>query len=481
MNITNNYTYDSKYTKILEPKNKCVVKDGIGFNSSLNGCANIILYCVQKIDDLNFELNNLKTDQIVDLLETNPQYSGNFKKFNLFKDTNVLNKSSINYNFNLLRQSTWSSGQNVFSIDISIINNSEYYNIYTLNYLDNNTYIGTYIIISNESKDLLNYIGFKNYENINYKNDESLQIIVNKYSVIYKLNQFISINEIKPTFRVIQDKDRYDAINSIYMNSLKCIKINSIYLYNSITEGNRTTDKPIKLVSYYDIYYWLFNYFTSIKLSGDGFYCIGLLTNKFSSIDEINLFKQNLASIGIIGNNDIMFSYLSLYDLSYTDINNDKNIINDIYNKYISIKYSDISYKLSSDPNNTIIAPKDSLFSLYELGKNISGNIGISDYYIEIYNDNLQTIEKLPGKSINLSITDNNIKYNYFTLYLIDKSYTYIITDFILNTEFYISNPYYESYRRFIRKNFYEYTNQSNIDNNIEFNTNFNNINYQII
>lgn len=461
---TNNLNFESDYNINLSQNFTCTSINGTGFNIELNGFANIEMYIFIERGNLDYKSQNLTSDDIHNNILT----SQDCIKFNLFEDSAVLNQSSINYYFgNIIRNSTWPSSQNAFSVDVSNSGENTIYNIYTVSYKDGTNFIPTSILLKKEGIPLLNYMGFKKFIDVN-TND----IGDEEYIIIKKMCQFREIIFQPPKFTVSENMIDYSYIENIYLNSLKFLRIKDIWLYKQITGE---TSFGNTLLSYYDIWKFLLKYFNSVEMKGDGFKCFDLLLSP--SDTNYNQLLISLAGLGVIGNNKIMFNINSLYskDTIYDWLSSDKTLSSDeldeiLYSQYIIGISDTISFQLkNSIVTYNILKNFYSFNTFLNMGENLI--IEKKNYKLECSDKNINIT------SYSVPLSDGYLQDIYFTIYIANElSYTNE-----LNVDF--KSYYYiniNSYVRYIKYHFDKFYNVDDKSTLIIFDKNYNNIKYLI-
>ena len=229
---TNNLLYTTNNDVDLMTNLTLTSFNGIGFNVDINGYVNIDLYVFS--GELISNSPNATSDEIYDMISSG-SYESLFRHANLFSDSMVLNQSSINYYLNdVLKSLYWDDAQtkHALSIDIASSGENTIYNIYPVSRISGSQ---AYMFIKRESIPFLNYIGFKEFIDINF-NDSGNE----DWMMIGKMNQFRGIIFQPPRFVIKSDLIDYAQISNVYFNSLKFIKIFDQNVMNALNAIDNT-------------------------------------------------------------------------------------------------------------------------------------------------------------------------------------------------------------------------------------------------
>ncbi|MBR1988037.1 MAG: hypothetical protein IKA36_03250, partial [Clostridia bacterium] len=162
---TNNLLYTTNNDVDLMTNLTLTSFNGIGFNVDINGYVNIelIVFSGELLKNGSFDTYN--SDELYNIVASGDAYATSVRKTKLFYDSMVLNQSSINYYLNdVLKSLKWEDDRHALSIDIASSGENTIYNIYPVARVADEK---AYMLIKRESIPFLNYIGFKEFVDIN--------------------------------------------------------------------------------------------------------------------------------------------------------------------------------------------------------------------------------------------------------------------------------------------------------------------------
>lgn len=447
--------------------------NGIGFNVDINGYVNIDLYVFS--GELLNGSTNATSDDIYSMIKSG-SYDSLIRHATLFSDSMVLNQSSINYYLNdVLKSLYWDDAQtkHALSIDIAASGENTIYNIYPI---AKTIGIKSYMLIKRESIPFLNYIGFKEFVDINL-NDSGNE----DWMMIGKMNQFRGIIFQPPRFVIKSDLIDYSQISNIYFNSMKFIKILDPKVMNALVaiDPSISTDS---LVSIYDVLKFMKTCFYSAEIVGDGFICKQLatynqlptsITSNFPTLKDLRL---SLAGLGLVGNSYCMFNVNSFYT---------NEVLVDFLSKEIQTPNP------SSDEINLEMCKQAFLYTPETMSFTINKNLYTWTANIYSFNDlpmsaNVKAgIEKLylNGSEIPIivysatNIGEDSVRNDMFTIFAAQQLSYKNMLDIKFTSVYFLNN---KQYVRFIPQRFARFYNEESTTQTIIFDSNFSNIRYLI-
>lgn len=470
---TNNLLYTTNNDVDLMTNLTLTSFNGIGFNVDINGYVNIDLYVFS--GELISNSPNTTSDEIYDMISSG-SYESLFRHANLFSDSMVLNQSSINYYLNdVLKSLYWDNTQakHALSIDIASSGENTIYNIYPVSRISGSQ---AYMLIKRESIPFLNYIGFKEFIDIN-SNDSGNE----DWMMIGKMNQFRGIIFQPPRFVIKSDLIDYAQISNVYFNSLKFIKIFDQNVMNSLNAIDNTIALD-SLVSIYDILKFMKTCFYSAEIVGDGFICKQLaqynelpasITTYFQTQKDLRL---SLASLGLVGNSACMFNVNSFYtnevlvDFISKEIQTPSPTTDEINIEMYKQAFLYIPETTSFTINNNLYTWAVNFYSYNDLPSSANVKAGLET--LNITGMNIPIIV-YSATNIGEEMTKNNL----FTLFAAQQLSYKNMLDINFTSVYFINN---KQYVRFIPQRFATFYNEESDTQTISFDPNFSNIRYLI-
>lgn len=470
---TNNLLYTTNNDVDLMTNLTLTSFNGIGFNVDINGYVNIDLYVFS--GELISNSPNATSDEIYDMISSG-SYESLFRHANLFSDSMVLNQSSINYYLNdVLKSLYWDDAQtkHVLSIDIASSGENTIYNIYPVSRVSGSQ---AYMLIKRESIPFLNYIGFKEFIDIN-SNDSGNE----DWMMIGKMNQFRGIIFQPPRFVIKSDLIDYAQISNVYFNSLKFIKIFDQNVMNALNAIDNTIALD-SLVSIYDILKFMKTCFYSAEIVGDGFICKQLaqynelpasITTYFQTQKDLRL---SLAGLGLVGNSACMFNVNSFYtnevlvDFISKEIQTSSPTTDEINIEMYKQAFLYIPETTSFTINNNLYTWAVNFYSYNDLPSSANVKAGLET--LTITGMNIPIIV-YSATNIGEEMTKNNL----FTLFAAQQLSYKNMLNINFTSVYFINN---KQYVRFIPQRFATFYNEESDTQTISFDPNFSNIRYLI-
>lgn len=475
---TNNLLYTTNNDVDLMSNLTLTSFNGIGFNVDINGYVSIELVIFSGELLKNGDFDTLDSDTLYNTISSNSGYETTVRKTKLFYDSMVLNQSSINYYLNdVLKSLKWEGDRHALSIDIASSGENTIYNIYPVSRVEGEK---AYMLIKRESIPFLNYIGFKEFVDIN-PNDTGDE----DWMMIGKMNQFRGIIFQPPRFVIKSDLTDYSQISNVYFNSLKFIKIHDQNVMESLGEIDSSIASHSR-VSIYDILKFMKACFNSAEIVGDGFICKQLM--KYEELPETirghfltpKDLRLSLAGLGLVGNANCMFNVNSFYTKEVlTDFigkelqtpNPSSDEINTEMNKQAFLCIPETtSFKI----NNIIYTLAVNFYSFNDLPPSAKVEAGLENLEIGD-DDNKINIPIIVYSATNISeqITRDNV----FTLFAAQRLTYENMLDINFTSVYFINN---KQYVRFIPQRFATFYNEESETQTISFDPNFSNIRYLI-
>lgn len=470
---TNNLLYTTNNDVDLMTNLTLTSFNGIGFNVDINGYVNIDLYVFS--GELLNDSPNASSDEIYEMIKSG-SHDLLIRHANLFSDSMVLNQSSINYYLNdVLKSLYWDNTQtkHALSIDIASSGENTIYNIYPVSRISGSQ---AYMLIKRESIPFLNYIGFKEFIDIN-SNDSGNE----DWMMISKMNQFRGIIFQPPRFVIKSDLIDYAQISNVYFNSLKFIKIFDQNIMNALAaiDSSIATDS---LVSIYDVLKFMKTCFYSAEIVGDGFICKQLarynelpvsITTYFQTQKDLRL---SLAGLGLVGNSACMFNVNSFYtnevlvDFISKEIQTPSPTTDEINIEMNKQAFLYIPETTSFTINNNLYTWAVNFYSYNDLPSSANVNAGIETLTINGMNI---PIIVYSATNIGEEMTKNNL----FTLFAAQQLSYKNMLNINFTSVYFINN---KQYIRFIPQRFATFYNEESDTQTISFDPNFSNIRYLI-
>lgn len=477
---TNNLLYTTNNDVDLMTNLTLTSFNGIGFNVDINGYVSIELVVFSGELLKNGSFNTFNSDEIYNTISSNSGYETTVRKTKLFYDSMVLNQSSINYYLNdVLKSLYWDADKtrHVLSIDIASSGENTIYNIYPVARVADEK---AYMLIKRESIPFLNYIGFKEFIDIN-PNDSGDE----DWMMIGKMNQFRGIIFQPPRFVIKSDLTDYSQISNVYFNSLKFIRIHDQNVMGSLGEIDSSIASHSR-VSIYDILKFMKACFISVEIVGDGFICKQLKKYEELPMSITKYFKTpkalrlSLAGLGLVGNSNCMFNVNSFYTKEVlTDFiskelqtpNPSSDEINMEMNKQAFLCIPETtSFKI----NNIVYTWAVNFYSFNDLPPSANVSAGLENLVIGD-EDNKINIPIVVYSATNIS--EQTTRDNVFTLFAAQRLTYENMLDINFTSVYFINN---KQYVRFIPRRFATFYNEESETQTISFDPNFSNIRYLI-
>lgn len=480
---TNNLLYITNNDVDLMTNLTLTSFNGIGFNVDINGYVSIDLYVFSGEVLKESPEKEYNSDQIYKEILSNEDYVDHdkyVKQAKLFYDSMVLNQSSINYNLNnVLKDLYWDDAKtkHALSIDIASSGENTIYNIYPVARVAGEK---AYMLIKKESIPFLNYIGFKDFVDIN-QNDTGDE----EWIMIGKMNQFRGIIFQPPRFVIKSDLTDYSQISNVYFNSLKFIEIfdkNVMKSLNAIDSG--ITDNS--LVSIYDILKFMKACFDSAEIVGDGFICKKMkpydkldasITDHFPTQKDLRL---SIAGLGLIGNSNCMFNVNSFYtkevlvDFISKELQTPNPTVDEINMEMNKQAFLCIQETTSFKINNIVYTWPVNFYSFNDLPPFANVKAGLETLVVGD-DDNKMNIPVIVYSATN--IAEEKIRNDLLTLFAAQRLTYENKLNINFTSVYFINN---KQYLRFIPQRFATFYNEESETQTISFDPNFSNIRYLI-
>ena len=475
---TNNLLYTTNNDVDLMTNLTLTSFNGIGFNIDINGYVNIDLYVFSDEVLQTSPIDTFNSDRIyTDVIATHANDTF-IRHAKLFSDSMVLNQSSINYYLNdVLKSLKWEDDRHALSIDIASSGENTIYNIYPV---AKRVGSQSYMLIKRESIPFLNYIGFKEFVDIN-PNDSGEE----DWMMIGKMNQFRGIIFQPPRFVIKSDLTDYSQISNIYFNSLKFIRIFDENVMGALKEFNNSI-APKSRVSIYDILKFMKACFNSAEIVGDGFICKQLknheelperLRELFPTAKDLRL---SLAGLGLVGNSNCMFNVNSFYtnevltDFISKELQTQNPSSDEINKEMNKQAFLCIPETTSFKINNIVYTWAVNFYSFNDLPPSAMVEAGLENLVIGD-EDNKMNIPIVVYSATNIS--EETTKNNVFTLFAAQRLTYENMLDINFTSVYFINN---KQYVRFIPRRFATFYNEESETQTISFDPNFSNIRYLI-